>query len=571
MPAEMVARTRRSGLVSTFGVGALVPSQDDSFMICGLDDGWGRSESISEPRLAASLGVADFRLPPSSKHGEDVPAVRFPEWVFCPECRALGPHFEICVRKSRRCGKCSAGAIVSPSRFVACCQNGHIEDFPYRAWAHQRADITHEGHGLRLVARGQSSALSDLVVTCSCGVSRSLDGAFGRSAFQGLKRCSGNRPWLGDKQNDCSEDLRTLQRGSSNVWFAETRSAISIPSVPNRADAFVQSRLKDLDDEVPSEVLTAALKPPEGVTKEELKAAIDRARGMDDGIALKSEQDLRAEEYQALVHGLDESSDDKFFKVEEVDLTGTDIPDKIALVSAVERLREVRALTGFSRVVPSMPDSESRPSPLVKNGRPTWLPAIEVLGEGVFVQLDRGLLDHWCDSEFARERSEMLEKSKDRVGEQSLGRRLDISPQTLVLHTLAHVLIDEMALSAGYPAASLRERLYDGERQAGILIYTATADSAGSLGGLAALSEAERFSQTLESAIRRARWCTSDPVCAESQASGVDGLNLAACHACVLLPETSCERFNLTLDRASLVGVPARDHVGFFGDYAPRR
>lgn len=571
MPAEVVARIRRSSLVSTFGVGALVPSQEDSFMICGLDEGWSSSETISEPRLAASLGVREFRVPPSGRRGEDIPAVRFPEWVLCPRCRALGPHYEICVKGSRRCGKCSSATMVSPSRFVACCANGHIEEFPYRAWSHGRANVAHDGHALRLLSQGRSSALSDLVVACACGASRSLEGAFALTAFQGLKRCSGARPWLGDEESGCTENLRTLQRGSSNVWFAEVRSAISIPSVPDPAEAFVVPQLKNYADDVTSAQIAAILKPPEGISRDEIQVAIDRARGAGEPGDLKTEEDLRAEEYRALVHGLGDDADTSLFSAEEVDLTGTGIPQEVARVSAVGRLREVRALTGFSRVVPSMSGVAGRPSPLVRSGRPSWLPAVQVLGEGIFVQLDPGALDAWCAGDFAQGRAEMLTRSLEKVGEHSLGRRLSVSSQTLVLHTLAHALIDELALSAGYPAASLRERLYDGDGQAGFLLYTATADSAGSLGGLVALSDPERFGQTLEAAIRRSRWCTSDPVCVESTASGVDGLNLAACHACVLLPETSCERFNLTLDRASLIGLPGQDAAGFFGSYAPVR
>jgi hypothetical protein len=125
--------------------------------------------------------------------------------------------------------------------------------------------------------------------------------------------------------------------------------------------------------------------------------------------------------------------------------------------------------------------------------------------------------------------------------------------------------VDELALTSGYPAASLRERVYDADGPAGILVYTATADSAGSLGGLAALSDKDRFHTTLANGIRRTRWCTADPVCVESTGSGVNGMNLAACHACLLLPETSCERFNLTLDRASLIGLPDKPTLGLFG------
>jgi hypothetical protein len=136
----------------------------------------------------------------------------------------------------------------------------------------------------------------------------------------------------------------------------------------------------------------------------------------------------------------------------------------------------------------------------------------------------------------------------------------------VLLHTLAHVLINEWSLEAGYPAAALRERLYAADGMAGVLVYTATSDSAGSLGGLVAQGEPDHLDRTIRSAVHRAEWCSSDPLCVESEASGTGGTNLAACHACVMLPETSCEHNNILLDRALLVGTPEDPHSGFFVD-----
>jgi hypothetical protein len=134
----------------------------------------------------------------------------------------------------------------------------------------------------------------------------------------------------------------------------------------------------------------------------------------------------------------------------------------------------------------------------------------------------------------------------------------------VLLHTLAHVLINEWSLEAGYPSASLRERLYAADDMAGVLVYTATSDSAGSLGGLVAQGEPEPLDRAVRSAIRRAEWCSSDPLCMEAEAAGSTGTNLAACHACVMLPETSCEHNNILLDRALLVGTPEEPSLGFF-------
>ncbi len=563
MTAEIVAKTRRTSLVSTFGVGALLPTQDDSVMICGLDD-WPRGDVIAEPRLARSLEVSEFRSPPTwRKSRGDVPAVRFPEWAFCTECRRLGPFWDITDRETKRCSQCNG--MVSPSRFVSCCMNGHIEDFPYRAWVHEDASVQSQGHSLTLVAKGHTSALSDLVVQCSCGRSRSMAGAFDLAALRGVRRCSGSRPWLSSSDAHCDQELRTLQRGSSNVWFAVTRSAISIPSVPNIADTFIATRMPDANPAATAEEIARSFRPPDGCTQEDLVRAIHRWRVPAATGTAPTDRELRAEEYTALVRGMGAVEANDQFLCEAVDLFDSDVPELIAQISRVSRLREVRALAGFTRVVPSTDENDAVVAPLVESGRPHWLPAIEVLGEGVFIRLDEHLLDTWAASEFATSRSRLLLRSQAALHVNSPTSGLDISPRVLALHSLAHVLLDEMSLTSGYPAASLRERVYDDAGQAAILIYTATADSAGSLGGLAALSDKDRFAQTLANGIRRARWCTADPVCIESTGTGVNGMNLAACHACLLLPETSCERFNLTLDRATLVGTPHQPSLGVFG------
>jgi hypothetical protein len=96
------------------------------------------------------------------------------------------------------------------------------------------------------------------------------------------------------------------------------------------------------------------------------------------------------------------------------------------------------------------------------------------------------------------------------------------------------------------------------------LIYTATTDSAGSLGGLISQGHQQSFEQLIRQGVGRFSWCSADPVCIESEASGADSLNLAACHSCALLPETSCEEMNMFLDRALLVGTPESPDLGYF-------
>lgn len=562
MASEQVGKGRRSSLVSTFGVGSLFPTEDDSVMIAGLEN-WRGGEEIVEPRLADSLGVSEFRTPPSGMRRGDVPVVRFPEAVFCSKCRRVGKSWEIASRNDRRCRNCNEK--VSPSRFVACCTNGHIEDFPYFAWAHPGGADDAPEHKLSLISRGHTSALSDLLVKCSCGRARSMDGAFQASALQGVKSCYGSRPWLiGAENEECTEPLRTLQRGSSNVWFAIVRSTISIPSVADAARKYVQKKFAGIDKSVDPAMAARMFTPPKGITPEQVEKALRDYQTPAATRERPTDRELRAQEYTALVQGFSDASSEHQFLCEEVDLDDTGLPEIVAQVSRVGRLREVRALTGFTRVKPVNPEQADLPVAPLSATRLDWLPAIEVLGEGVFVRLDEDLLAKWCASAFAVERAGQLLQAQESAGSFGLAASMQVSPRVVVLHSMAHMLIEELSLNAGYPAASLRERLYHDEGQAGVLIYTATADGAGSLGGLAAQSDGQRFAGVLESAIERARWCTADPVCCETTASGVSGLNLAACHACLLLPETSCESFNLMLDRASLIGLPGQPRAGLF-------
>jgi hypothetical protein len=132
----------------------------------------------------------------------------------------------------------------------------------------------------------------------------------------------------------------------------------------------------------------------------------------------------------------------------------------------------------------------------------------------------------------------------------------------VLLHSFAHLLLREFSLECGYGAASIRERIYADDGQAGVLVYTAAPDSEGTLGGLVALGEPENLQPLIDGALTRAASCASDPLCAEHDPRRDRSLHGAACHACLFVPETSCELGNKYLDRALVVptfggGVPA--------------
>lgn len=559
------AKARRSQLLSTYGVGGLFPSESTSYMIAGLHE-WNpdRADPISEPRLARSLGVSELKAPPAGTR-RDVPVIRFPSTQVCPDCRRIGPLPTL--SKDWNIAKCSIDKTdLSPFRLIIACRNGHIDEFPYFKWLHKGQDGAGKEHQMKLTALGRTSSLADLVLTCSCGVeNRSLDGAIGAGSLKDFGLCQGFRPWLGfDAKEVCDQIPRVLQRGASNVWYPAVRSSISIPPYSDALSKFVDKHWVSLADPAAvNDVLlrNIAASSRGKFTVDQIESELARRRSEEHGDEDLSEARLRVDEYKALIQGREEDGLDSDFVC-----IPRDVPDEfvdlVTHVRKVTRLREVRALQGFTRLDGAVDPND--PSQLklcaLSPTRLHWLPAIEVIGEGIFMAFDREVLADWSSREFWQTRRKLLQRASDlRAAEYDrLPTPVDIVK--VAIHTLSHIIIDQLSLDAGYPAAALRERLFVNDEIAGLLVYTASSDSAGSLGGVASMAETERLGSALVEGLQRLSWCSSDPVCIESRGSGTDALNLAACHACVLSPETSCEMNNCFLDRALLFGTFEGDH-----------
>ena len=168
------------------------------------------------------------------------------------------------------------------------------------------------------------------------------------------------------------------------------------------------------------------------------------------------------------------------------------------------------------------------------------------------------MLRRWESGAAVVKRADAFERRYvQRAGQGMPEFEVEVAPRFLLCHTLAHLLIRELEGEAGYPAASLRERIYCAtgkDPMAGVLIYVTAADEEGSLGGLMELAEPGRFLRLLTGAFEAATWCSLDPVCGEGEGHGPDLLNGAACHACALVPETSCPYGNVLLDRVFVKG-----------------
>lgn len=578
MTERPIGGIRRAQMITTYGVGSVVAVDTGSYMIAGIDR-WpdpGRDQVVHEPRLQRALGVHGFRLPPASEEEwiGDVPVVRFPLWQSCPECNRLQPARKFGVTGSdAKCKPCDMALV--PSRFVVCCIDGHADDFPYFSWVHKGSAPTGgDKHELRIEAKGRSAALSDIVVSCTCGKDASMEGALSKKGLFGIvTECSGRRPWLGEDATErCPQLPRAMQRGASGVWFSDVTSSISIPPWSEGVQKLISKHWRALgksrDARGLIEDMDLAKVSPYSV--DEITAAVQRRKLIESGQDQDTLPDIKTEEYEALSRTTPETGRRQEFVCLPSD-QAVDADLGVAQVMRVTRLREIRVLKGFTRLqAPTETNDKQKIAPLYKEGnRPDWLPAIEVIGEGVFLRLDPGRLAEWeTRGDVTSRVAPLNEAYRIRFEQRGAVPDRTVTPRLVLLHTFAHAVINEWSLDCGYPAAALRERLYSSDDMAGVLIYTATSDSAGSLGGIVAQVEAGGLARTIRAALNRSTWCSADPLCIDTVIGGVDNLNRAACHACALLPETSCEEFNTLLDRGLLVGTPQQAKIGFFDQVA---
>lgn len=571
-------RVRRSQAVVPFGVGAIVDFEAEALMAAGLD-AWPDEKEVDclyDERLAARMHVSHFRQPPAAEDGKSdpLPYVRFPYWHFCPRCRGLqrltgneqrAPRCELRGASPARktgppCNELQARQRrqVLPLRFVVACAQGHIEDFPWEEWAHTEKGQAVQRHVLCATPQlyfyaTQRGGLAGLVVHCTgCGKKRSLLGATGE--LKGYK-CSGARPWLGPGavENCASTDPpQVLQRGASNIYFPSVESSVLIPPFSKKVRITIDNpnvwrAITAQRDQ--GQIPDSSIRVVAGLNSlpfEELRAAV-LAKDAGDGVSAadQTEAQYRFDEYKALQRTNDVRGDLLVTRPQPIDAYDGFAREILESVVLVESLAETRALSGFSRIEDGPPNSAM----FLKEK--DWRPAYRVHGEGIFLVFRKALFDAWTiggalDVVLGRAENEPRIK-------------MPPTPQFVALHTLAHLLILRLAFEAGYGASSIRERLYTAPEDSttpmrGILLYTAAGDAEGTLGGLVRLGKPGNLEKLIRNAIADARWCSADPVCRESAGQGLNSLNLAACHACALLPETSCETGNRLLDRLSVIG-----------------
>ncbi len=604
---------RPSQLVYTYGPGAIVDLPAFSAVVLDGDEwaDYGKHLIIDEPRLLEPLRrlgpyrrLQELRTAPidpvqTGKATDKwattgVRVEPFPRWFRCLECQRLlnvdstreiefkdasnyrpdrhqFVHTNCQQARNTNNGKRSRPARCVPVRFVVACENGHLDEFPWLSYAHRGTAPSSGGCELYL-REGSGVRATDMLLSCkTCKDASGLTSLPMSLAFAPNREaapCSGYHPQAG-RVDRCEATARPTMLGASNIWFPLHRSVLSLPlhqqtGTGELIHAF-WDRFEELEDETELRMTLkqlSRLDDPRArllVSRLEgdLEAALDVIRAHQNGGVAADTVDLLEAEFRLfsqpppVPEGRDFLADVR--REPPAGLPG------LHTFTTVERLREVAALYGFTRLTPPG-DSGQAFTPVVRSG--TWVPVSVVRGEGIFIRFPDGaegapnLLSSWEFTAAHDPRAEQFHEAHRTFLER---RGAEHSPwpgvRYLMLHTFSHAVINQLALECGYAAASIRERIYCSPTAAGVLLYTSAPDSEGTLGGLMSLVRSKRIDRIVADAVARLAVCSGDPLCATHIPSSTeeDVLHGAACHYCLFLPETSCEHQNRFLDRAVLL------------------
>ena len=603
--AEEHVPVRLSHLLRDCSVGAVVRGPDSLMVVQDIRT-WDRPggdplerEIRYVDRVRSALGIEHVLCAPprATERGGTVvgwvPALRFPTWMRCTTCNLM---YTAPWRRTRgkpddggdteaggagNAGECSeCGGTLEQAPWVLVHEDGYLADVPWHDLAHggtRNPEQRQCGRDWTQPYLKLDETGTDRRILCTrCGSHEKFpSGALPRIPFPPF---TWQQPWMREPPAQSPEVPAWLMEiNDVRVHSPMTRTALVIPpesrirrgTVTDRlyGSSRSQRRIRNARKHLARRGAVKQVASEYGCTPDQIERAM---KAIDDGYPLYGESitvaNLLADEFQALSGEIPELREDEDFVTEhhtrEWKALGRTLHDgtvprvvhAVSNVIAVNRLKEVMVFSGFKRG-----SDEGRLTPPDITGESDWLPAIELYGEGIFFTLDEATLQRWEDGQEIRQRADAFSRRYvRRVGQGIPELEVEVTPRFLLCHTLAHLVIHQLDAEAGYPAASLKERIYcaTGEApMAGVLIYVAVPDEEGSLGGLMELAKPERFLRLLTGAFEAATWCSLDPVCAEQEGHGPDLLNRAACHACALVPETSCAYGNVLLDRVFVKGA----------------
>ncbi|MBF0232534.1 MAG: DUF1998 domain-containing protein [Desulfamplus sp.] len=588
---------RFSHLTSYASIGSIVRGVEDKLMAITDIRYWtDRSKNISAEiipyvtRVSMALGIhKELRMPPTANENEKgelkgsyLPAVIFPTYAVCKKCRLL--HNNPWRDQNKKfedkviCNKC--GCTLEQVTWCAVSSRGDLDDVPWHSVCHLnckhhcKEDYETPYLKLQVDKNGRCIVKCD---ECKCS-------EFYENRKIGFIRKS--QPWIfeGSSPLDEGDVVSILQVNDPSVFFPERDNALVIPPESRMSKTSVIDKLynnskvcREIDKiKIPllrnGKIKSLATKFRCSI--EEINDAFGKLNAgypfFDDNLTFG---ELFEDEYKAFLTPLEEIRDDEDFVIEHKteqwhELSKVNLSDDLsAIIKMVDkqmiakRLREIQVFKGFYRN-PQENNKTLVPPDIV--GESNWLPAIELFGEGFFFTLNETLLSKWEKIYGVKKRADEIAKRYEK-SEVTTFQDLVITPRFLLLHTLSHLLIRELESTSGYPAASLKERIYCSRdrKMAGILIYTAVADIVGSLGGIIESAEPKEFLNLMDGVFKHAQWCSLDPVCTEHEGQGPGWLNRAACHACSLIPEPSCQYNNIFLDRVFIKGSKRFDIPNF--------
>jgi len=575
---------------------------------------WRRLQSRFE-QLRHIVRVPEFKQKDRDSYELYPTASYFPKWFYCSKCEKLDKYQNWKLRwtdagkniEKFYPPKCSNSNcrenLLEQVRFVMTCPDGHLDDLPWEYWPTYAEEDTSEetlttdsneeetpstssirldysnpngccdNPDLRYRISKENSELSGIRILCKNP--KCTKGQKGRSLkgiFNFRKKCFGKRYWLGpgDNRENChagdmdqrinNAEMKVVIKSSNSVYYSNTISSIYIPIKQSSLDNRIRVVIERLIEKGKSpEEIAEHLELGNDIPKKETLAFLKT--GDENNV---TENEFRKEEYDFMT-----SQDEPYFEIPYLKFSNIDLQKQIdgfESLIRLDRLKQTTVQVSFTRQEPLDIDSVlikdeetteyavKRQSTSANNINTSILPGVESYGEGLFFILDSERISDWIKKEEVKQRIEIIKHNALNSERKYLRNKSnEITRQFILIHTLAHILIKELEYICGYPAASIRERLYVGENMNGFMIM-AIEGSEGSLGGLVSQSNnLGNLNSIIQSALQRALDCSSDPVCYHSEGQGVNNLNLAACHTCCLLPETSCEQFNVFLDRQLLV------------------
>lgn len=592
MNPHLVTLIKRGDVVLQSGVGALVRTRHGiTGLVAGLQEWeytmqsalktnkdlqeYRRAHTIRERELEVATGVSSFLEPPRFEEDRHdnwvIPIIRFPLAGVCENWRC-GRVFQANPYDTGaamwKCPVCAAGKGFGRVRQVPIfrvCPAGHLAEIDWPSAVDHVGGCT--SSDVRVSFGDHVTAPR---VTCNdCG---------GKNESPVSSACTGTTPWLpGIAVNSCSEKMEIVERTSVKVYFPNMKSSLHVPPDEILDEALIEYLVSDalrlhavraFSVENDGDVADfQRMLGPLGfnLSAEDARLHIRHIHIRDEAPADDEEWDViaaREREFDVLSGRLTfpalSQTSLLSFEVQPASsffhpLIGKD--SLITGVTAVHVLTETRVLNGFSRILPR--SLTRRDGHLLmwgsENAGNSWLPAYRVLGEGIFVELNAPRLH------------EML--SGERPADDDSWRQFDLSLAGTFAHTFAHLLIRELGNDSGYSVPSIRDRIYDlGSDRLGLLVYTAEGDSMGTMGGVVAFAAPGPLERLLDRVCAAAQWCPQDPVCIEmplDKARHIAG----ACHQCALVPETSCELFNLFLDRGTLIGSVERGFTDLLGRF----